>query len=262
VDLALDPSLGEGLRSQSQIARRVTQGWIARELGCLSCNSLRLSQTAENTKARDFVCGSCDEPYELKSTSGRFTRWVLDGQFETLMDVITSGRTPNLLLMEYDRPHQRVRGLSAIRRQLLSPLAVVARPALRPPARRAGWKGCNIDLQRVPSSGRIRIVSESVALPWSDVKNAWSQVGFLVELRPETGGWIRDVLSCIDELPETFTLRDAYRFESRLARVHPENQHVRPKIRQQLQVLVKNGILARRGRGRYARLGAAPAEAG
>jgi type II restriction enzyme len=240
----------------------MTQGWIARELGCLSCASPSLTPTPENTKARDFVCDACDEPYELKSTAGRYDRWVLDGQFETLLEVIRSGRTPNLLLLEYDRPLRRVRALSAIRRQLLSPLAIVARPELRPPARRAGWKGCNIDLERVPSSGRVRIVSESVALPWPEVKSAWSQVEFLVTLRQDSQGWIRDVLSCLEELPQTFTLREAYAFESRLGRLHPENRHVQPKIRQQLQILVRNGILARQAPGRYVRTVASPVVAG
>ena len=50
-----------------------------------------------------------------------------------------------------------------------------------------------------------------------------------------------------------FTLTDLYAFEARLSALHPANRHVRPKIRQQLQVLRDRGWLAfgeRRGRYR------------
>jgi hypothetical protein len=40
-----------------------------------------------------------------------------------------------------------------------------------------------------------------------------------------------------------------------LRNLHPANQNVRPKIRQQLQLLVANRILVRTERGRYARVG-------
>jgi type II restriction enzyme len=258
VDLALDPALGAGFHSRSQIARTMTQGWIERELGCLSCSATRLRPTPQNTKARDFVCGDCQEPYELKSTSGQFGRWVVDGQYETLRSVIASGQAPNLLLMEYDRLLNRVRTLSAIHRHLLSPLAVVARAELKPPARRAGWKGCNIDLSLVPEDGRIRIVSGSAPVPWTEVRASWSHVGFLVNLRPPDRGWVRDILAVLQKLPESFQVSDVYRFESELADLHPRNRHVQPKIRQQLQILVRNGILIRSKRGTYVRSTASP----
>jgi type II restriction enzyme len=49
-------------------------------------------------------------------------------------------------------------------------------------------------------------------------------------------------------------LADVYAFEPRLAALYPGNSHVRPKIRQQLQVLRDKGWLAFNGRGTYRRV--------
>ncbi|QYX55774.1 hypothetical protein K1T73_11855 [Roseovarius sp. SCSIO 43702] len=50
---------------------------------------------------------------------------------------------------------------------------------------------------------------------------------------------------------EEFTLAEIYAFEDRLSQVYPGNNNVRPKIRQQLQVLRDNGFLEFLGAGRY-----------
>ena len=206
----------------------------------------------ENTKSRDFECGRCNEPYELKSKAGHFNRWVANGEYETLLDTIRSGRTPNLLLLEYDARSFSVTRLQAIHRSLLSPLAVVPRKPLSDRARRAGWRGCNVDLGLVPEAGRVPIVWDGTVLPWSVVLGAWSRFDFMIRIRPESKGWLRDVLACVQTLPTgLFTLEDAYGFESKLAELHPSNQNVRPKIRQQLQVLVAQGIIRRERPGVY-----------
>lgn len=242
--------------SRSQIARVATQTWVRRELPCLKCSSHPLSPTAENTRSRDFVCAQCGEPYELKSKVGHFTRWVADGEYHTLLETIQSGRTPNLLLLEYDAGALSVQRLQAIHRTLLSPLAVVPRNPLSSSARRAGWQGCNLDLNVVPQTGRVPIVWDGAVLPWQVVVGAWSRFDFMIRVRPESKGWLRDVLACIQKLPATaFTLDEAYGFEPVLAELHPSNQNVRPKIRQQLQVLVAQGILRRLRPGMYAIVG-------
>ena len=51
-----------------------------------------------------------------------------------------------------------------------------------------------------------------------------------------------------------FTLEQMYKFEQILSIKHPENHHVRDKIRQQLQVLRDNGIIEFVGRGHYRKI--------
>jgi len=48
-----------------------------------------------------------------------------------------------------------------------------------------------------------------------------------------------------------FTSSDVYAFTRELEKLHPDNRHVRDKIRQQLQVLRDAGLLLHIGRGRW-----------
>jgi len=66
-------------------------------------------------------------------------------------------------------------------------------------------------------------------------------------------GWTLDVLNLLRSLhKQTFTLADAYTLEPHLASLHPANRHVRPKIRQQLQILRDLGLLHFLSPGHYA----------
>jgi type II restriction enzyme len=76
--------------------------------------------------------------------------------------------------------------------------------------------------------------------------------GFCVGQSLTKKGWVLDVLNCVEDIGSAeFTLSDVYKFENYLGELHPENNHVKPKIRQQLQVLRDVGILEFMGRGRY-----------
>lgn len=46
-----------------------------------------------------------------------------------------------------------------------------------------------------------------------------------------------------------------YNFINELTLKHPENKHIKDKIRQQLQLLRDKGIIEFRGRGHYRKLG-------
>ena len=66
------------------------------------------------------------------------------------------------------------------------------------------------------------------------------------------GGWLLDVLSCVERIgAEEIALEQVYAYEADLSAMYPGNANVRPKIRQQLQVLRDMGLLTFLGRGRY-----------
>lgn len=68
-------------------------------------------------------------------------------------------------------------------------------------------------------------------------------------------GWKKDVFRCLSDIDsEQFSLRDIYNFEEQLFALHHENRNVRPKIRQQLQVLRDMGLVEFCGRGLYKKL--------
>jgi type II restriction enzyme len=57
---------------------------------------------------------------------------------------------------------------------------------------------------------------------------------------------------CVDKLgSKEFSLDEMYRFENDLSKKHPDNRHIKEKIRQQLQILRDSGYLEFLGRGKY-----------
>jgi type II restriction enzyme len=120
-------------------------------------------------------------------------------------------------------------------------------------ARRAGWVGCNILLGQIASDGKIAMVSDGAVVPEQKVRSEFSRVWKLAEVPPSVRGWTLDVLSAVRKLGKSsFSLDDVYKFESELRDSHPLNRHVRPKIRQQLQVLRDLGLIEFTSRGNYA----------
>ena len=58
-------------------------------------------------------------------------------------------------------------------------------------------------------------------------------------------------MKCIDQLPEEFTLSQMYEFENKLSIQFPQNNHIKDKIRQQLQILRDQNTIEFIGRGLY-----------
>lgn len=252
MDLALDQSVSLGYHSSAQIAKTLSQDWVEREAYCLNCGSGSLDPTPENTKALDFRCEHCREPYELKASRRPFGNRVLDGAYRTFVDAIASHDNPNLLLLNYDLPRMSVFGLHAIPRFALSRLTVIPRNPLGPSARRAGWQGCSIDLTGLPPAALIRVVDSGVPREPAEVLKEWQRLAFIGTGTESSRDWLPDIMSCIRRIDsEEFELTEVYSFERELKLMHPRNLNVRPKIRQQLQILVAQGLLERIRPGVY-----------
>ena len=59
-----------------------------------------------------------------------------------------------------------------------------------------------------------------------------------------------NILACINRVAaQKFTPEDIYRYERELQAKHPQNHHIRPKIRQQLQFLRDLGYITFMGPG-------------
>ena len=64
-----------------------------------------------------------------------------------------------------------------------------------------------------------------------------------------------DVLNCVNKITsQLFTLEEMYRFENVLHIKHPQNNNIKPKIRQQLQFLRDKGFIEFLGNGRYKKI--------
>jgi hypothetical protein len=147
-------------------------------------------------------------------------------------------------------------------------------------------------LNRVPADARIAVVTESRALPDSEVRERFKRVKPLKDIPVTQRGWTLDVLNVAAavcdrrkfsgahraplqswkdlsrlgsgerNLAESkgprgpserarasqFSTSDVYAFEPELAGLHPDNGHVKDKIRQQLQELRDRNLLLHIGR--------------
>ena len=139
-----------------------------------------------------------------------------------------------------------------------------------------------------PPEARILVVTESRIAPAAEVHEKFRRVKPLKEISVTQRGESKtpkalardgyrssglDVLNAIRRLVEsrrrgdeslteksegdqrlltsspTFTTTDVYAFTRELEQLHPDNKHIKDKIRQQLQVLRNAGLLLHLGRG-------------
>lgn len=171
-----------------------------------------------------------------------------------MVDAIRNNSTPNLLVLQYGIGWT-VQNLMLVPRFFFSEDFIERRKPLSASARRAGWIGCNILLTAIPPEGKIRIVDAGRVTPRAKVRQQFQSVRPLESLTSRTRGWTLDVLSLIRRLDKpVFSLSELYDFERELQAVHPFNRNVRPKIRQQLQVLRDLGLIKFLTAGRYAAL--------
>jgi type II restriction enzyme len=251
VNLSCDVSLAADYHSASQQARVLSEAWFAQNAYCLACDTDSLKQTSANTKATDFVCPKCKQRYELKAFQRRPHGSLVDGAFESMMARITAGTAPTLCLLEHTGEWQ-IRSLTAFHSSFLVPDVIEKRPPLGPTARRAGWVGCNIRLDRIASDGEIAVVSNGVIQSVSEVRKRFQRFLPLAKKSAAQRGWTLLTLRMVRGLKKpSFNLQDMYALEEDFAQVYPENHHIRDKIRQQLQILRDLGVLAFEKRGEY-----------
>lgn len=85
-----------------------------------------------------------------------------------------------------------------------------------------------------------------------EVRTQYSRLRPLGRMDHERRGWALDVLNALRLLQKSrFTLTEVYAFTDVLQRLHPQNLHIREKIRQQLQRLRDMGLVEFLGRGEY-----------
>jgi hypothetical protein len=239
-------------KSGSQNARVWTENWVRSRLFCPNCGAAKIDPFEINRPVADFFCSVCDEEYELKSQKNKFGVKILDGAFKTMCHRLRASNNPNLLLLNYDLARLAVSNVFVVPKHFFVREIIEERKPLAPTARRAGWIGCNILLKQIPESGKIFFVRDGIAQSRESVLEQWQKTLFLREEKAEARGWLIEVMKCVDAVgKQEFTLDDVYAFESDLRRIYPENNNVRPKIRQQLQVLRDRGYLEFVSRGYY-----------
>ena len=165
---------------------------------------------------------------------------------------IISDETPNLFLLHYQLPQLTVENVLLIPHFAFTLSLLEKRKPLSANARRAGWVGCNFLLDRIPPDARIPIIQDGEPVSSARVRKVYEKLRPLEKLNVQKRGWTLDVLQVVKRLDKReFTLKEVYDQEEALAKLHPNNAHVRDKIRQQLQVLRDLGLLEFLGAGEY-----------
>jgi type II restriction enzyme len=240
-------------KSSSQIARVVSEKWFLDNAYCPACSEYSLKEYPANNPVIDFYCECCNQDYQLKGSKKTIGRKVLDGQFDTMMLAVRENRLPNFAFITYDLSKMSIKELFFIPKYFFSSSIIEKRKALSPTARRAPYIGCNILFVNIPEIAKIHAVKNGAILGPQAVHSSWNKIAFMSEIKNhEARGWTSDVIKCVDLIPSAnFNLQDCYKFETTLKKMHPDNINVRPKIRQQLQILRDKGIIEFLGNGTY-----------
>jgi type II restriction enzyme len=165
---------------------------------------------------------------------------------------IISDETPNLFLLHYQLPQLTVENVLLIPHFAFTLSLLEKRKPLSDSARRAGWVGCNFLLDRIPPDARIPVIEDGHPVSPAKVRKAYKKLRPLEKLSLQRRGWTLDVLQVVKGLNKReFTLKEVYDQEETLAKLHPGNHNLQPKIRQQLQVLRDLGLLEFLAPGSY-----------
>ena len=265
--------LADAYKSGSQRARVVTEFWAEQNLYCPNCSSPSLGRLSNNTRASDFSCPNCKFWFQLKGQKTRIGNSVTDGAYAAMMHAINNDETPNFYFLHYDLATWTIKNLLLIPSFAFPPSAIIKRPPLAATARRAGWIGCNIALHRIPAEARIEIVrtgsssgresahsksqsrltsAATIIVPPEEVREKFHRVKPLKEIGIKQRGWLLEVLAAVRSLnKKQFSNQDLYALEAHFQQLHPENRHIRDKIRQQLQYLAAAGFIEHPGRNEY-----------
>ncbi|MEK7092827.1 MAG: DpnI domain-containing protein [Patescibacteria group bacterium] len=251
--LTFDQQLATNYKSPSQRVRVLTEAWVDSQIFCPNCGHVDLEKYQHNKPVGDFYCNNCREDYELKSKQNTIGTKIVDGAYSTMLERLTGNNNPNFFLLNYDLSNLEVISFLVIPKHFFVPVIIEKRKPLAITARRAGWIGCNILLNSIPQTGKIFFVRDKQVESKEKVLAEWKKTLFLREEREVFAkGWLLDVMRSIEKLGKhEFTLDDVYIFENELSKLHPENKHIKDKIRQQLQVLRDKGYLGFVGRGVY-----------
>lgn len=240
-------------KSASQRARILTERWVDDHIFCPNCGHDDIVKYPDNQPVADFYCSNCHEDYELKSKENTLGTKIVDGAYRTMIERLNSFNNPNFFLLNYDLTDLSVISFAVIPKHFFIPDIIEKRKPLSETARRAGWIGCNILLNHIPNTGKIFFVHNREVKQREKVLAEWQKTLFLRdEKEPVAKGWLLDTMKIVEKIGKSeFSLEDVYKYEAELSKLHPENNHIKDKLRQQLQLLRDRNYLEFTSRANY-----------
>lgn len=247
----LDIKSAKQYKNNSQKIRVITELWTKENIFCPNCGNF-IYEYPNNNPVGDFYCKKCSEDFELKSKRGKMGKKVGAGAYSKMVERVNSKNKPNFFFLSYIENYF-VNDFFAVPKYFFIPDIIEKRKALSENAKRANWVGSNILFFKIPDAGKIYYVENGKEFSEKDILKKWHKTAFMKKItKADAKGWILDIMNCIESFgKKEFSLQDIYNFESNLKVLHPENKHIKPKIRQQLQFLRDKGYLKFLGDGKY-----------
>jgi type II restriction enzyme len=178
MNLNFNQSLAKKYKSEPQKIRVLSEDWVAKQSYCPNCNAEPLAAFTNGQPVADFYCANCDEQYELKSKKAKLSNLINDGAYDTMIERINSKDNPSFFFLTYSQEY-RVDNFLIIPKQFFKPDMIIKRKPLSVTAKRAGWVGCNIDLRKVPESGKVFLVKDQQVIPRDNVTEQFQKTLFL-----------------------------------------------------------------------------------
>lgn len=252
MNLTLSNKISDKYTSLSQKIRVLSEEWVSSEIFCPNCGNLKINNYENNKPVADFYCKKCKEDFELKSQKGKIGKTVPAGAYSKMIERVNSQTKPNFFFMGYLKSLY-INDFFVVPKHFFISEIIEKRKPLKETARRAGWVGSNILFSKIPKAGQIFYIEDGKEVSKKQVLEKWQRTIFLKQIKKvDAKGWILDIMNCIDSLnKKAFSLNEIYAFEADLKIIHPENKHIKDKIRQQLQFLRDKRYLKFVGQGYY-----------
>lgn len=251
--LNFDLSEAGRYNSERQTIRDLTENWLGANGYCPNCGCKPISKFENNKPVADFFCSRCDEQFELKSKAGLSNgRKVPDGAYNTMISRIQADDNPNFFFLAYKKADYSVQQLILVPKHFVTVEMIV--PRKRALKDRPNYLMCDMDISSLPESGKIHLIDKAQVVHPEVVYKQWKANLFLRQQKADKKGWLLAIMRCIDKLPEKFSLMQMYEFETQLKLQFPDNNHIKDKIRQQLQILRDQEVIEFLARGRYRKI--------
>jgi len=230
----------------------MSEDWTEKNIFCPNCWN-NIINIKNNEKVFDFLCENCLENYEQKASKHKFKNKVLSSEYYSLINRLQSIDKPNFFFLHYLDSIFSVNDFFVVPKYFFVSEIIEKRKPLSPNAKRAGWTGSNILFSKIPNSWKIYYIEDWKEISRKEILEKWQKTAFLKDIKKDKlKGWILDIMNIIESLnKKEFTLNEIYIFENDLKIIHPENNNIKAKIRQQLQFLRDKWYLEFVSSGKY-----------
>lgn len=231
----LNDHIANDYKSQSQKIRVMTEFRTWENIFCPNCGD-NIIHYNNNKPVADFYCSSCCEDYELKSwkyLGNKITDWA----YSTMISRLSEENNPNFFFLNYHKNYE-INNFIVIPKHYFTNEIIEKRKPLPETARRSWRVWCNILLSWIPESWKIFYIKHGEYRNKNEIIGDWNKTLFLRDKKDDSKWRLLDIMKCIEKLKKNdFTLQELYKFEEYLFLKHPNNNHIKDKIRQQLQFL-------------------------